>query len=306
MYEDSGRSPAAVSRALGVTERNVYARLNRLEKVLGTTLRSRSGHAVAKVNRDTRPNPIDLRTGVIVVGSDAHYYPGEPTTAHRGMVRVCQLLGPDIVVMNGDEFDGATMSRHAPLGWETRPSIAEELEACRERMAEIKAASPGAVHLGSYGNHTVRIDNFLASHAAAAKGLPGTTFDDYFPGWTYAWAWIVNHHTLIKHRIRGGVHAAWNNTSDAQISTVTGHTHSLQVKPRTTMSPLNNGVIYGCDTGMLADPWGEQFTYMEAGPRQWRSGFAVLTFNNGILMPPELAQVVDDGLIFFRGNVIQV
>jgi len=306
VYEDSGRSPAAVSRALGVTERNVYARLNRLEKVLGTTLRSRGGHAVAKVNRDTRPNPIDLRNGVIVVASDCHYWPGEATTAHRGFVRVCRLLGPDIVVINGDEFDGAAMSRHPPIGWEVRPEIADELEACKERMLEIKRASPGALHLGTFGNHTMRIDTYLASHAAAARGLPGTTFENYFPEWQYAWAWLVNEHTLIKHRMRGGVHATWQNTSDAHISTVTGHCHSLQVRPRTTMSPINRGTIYGVDTGMLAEPFGPQFGYVEQGPRNWRSGFAVLTFNNGILMPPELAQVVDDGLIFFRGNVIQV
>ena len=66
------------------------------------------------------------------------------------------------------------------------------------------------------------------------------------------------------------------------------------------------GTIYGVDTGMLADPWGPQFFYLEQGPRNWRAGFAVLTFNNGILMPPELCQVVAENKVFFRGKLYTV
>ena len=305
-FERAGRSPAALARATGLSERSVHARLARLGARLGGELRVGNPNKRVVITRDTRPCPITLHNGVIVVGSDAHYWPGEATTAHRGIVKVCKLLGPDIVVMNGDEFDGASLSRHAPIGWETKPDTFQEIEAAKERMLEIKRAAPGADLLGTFGNHTIRIDSYLASHAAQVRGVFGTKFEDHFPGWQYAWAWVVNGHTLIKHRIRGGVHATWNNTADAHINTVTGHCHALQVRPRSTMSPINNGTIYGVDTGMLAEPWGPQFGYMEQGPRNWRAGFAVLTFNNGILMPPELAQVVDDGLIFFRGNTISV
>jgi hypothetical protein len=72
------------------------------------------------------------------------------------------------------------------------------------------------------------------------------------------------------------------------------------------MGPTNGGNLYGVDTGMLADPWGPQFAYVEQGPRNWRSGFAVLTFADGLLMPPELCQVVADGVAFFRGERIEV
>jgi hypothetical protein len=51
-----------------------------------------------------------------------------------------------------------------------------------------------------------------------------------------------------------------------------------------------------------------QFSYTENNPVNWRAGFAVLTFINGKLMPPELAEVVneDEGLIYFRGKLIKV
>lgn len=53
---------------------------------------------------------------------------------------------------------------------------------------------------------------------------------------------------------------------------------------------------------------GPQFSYSEDAPSNHRSGFAVLTFCGGKLMPPELVEVVseDEGLIFFRGQMIQL
>jgi DNA-binding Lrp family transcriptional regulator len=306
-FEKAGRSPKKAAEILGVTERALHERLARIEAENGILIRNGAGtKAKVVVSRSTHPNPIELHNGVIVVGSDAHYWPGEASTAHRAFVKICKLLDPAIVVMNGDEFDGASVSRHGPIGWEERPDVWKEIEVLQERLHEIKMASRNAHHLGTFGNHTIRLDTFLAGHAAQVRGVFGTKFEDHVPGWTYNWAYLVNGHTLIKHRLRGGVHATWNNTSDTHLNTVTGHCHALQVRPRTTMSPLNGGTIYGVDTGMLADPWGPQFGYVEQGPRNWRSGFAVLTFNNGQLMPPELCQVVADDLVFFRGNTIRV
>ena len=53
-------------------------------------------------------------------------------------------------------------------------------------------------------------------------------------------------------------------------------------------------------------PTGVQMEYVEQGPRNWRSGFAVLTFRDGLRMPPELAQAVEEDAIWFRGNRIEV
>jgi hypothetical protein len=300
---DGRITDAAIS--VDMAPRSFHARLATIEAKTGRKLRTGKGSRVV-ISRDTRPNPITLEDGCIIVGSDAHYWPGDASTAHRAMVKLCKKLGPDIVVMNGDELDGAAAGRHARIGWEQRPTLAAEIKVLQERMQEVKRASPGAHLLGTYGNHTIRMDTYLAANAAAVEGVAGMKFDDLLPAWNYAWAWMVNGHTLIKHRIKGGIHATWNNTADAQISTVTGHLHNLRITPRTTMSPVNGGMIYGVDTGMLADPWGPQFAYVEQGPRNWRAGFAVLTFTGGQLMPPELCQVVDEDVAWFRGCRIEV
>lgn len=304
-YQRTGGNATRTAQLVGITSRNVHERLSKIEAKLGKKLRFGVGSRV-QVSRDLKPNPIDLENGVIMVASDCHYWPGYVSTAHRAFVKVASLLKPSIVVVNGDEFDGATISRHDRIGWDKRPSVEEELAEVDARLTEIKKAAKGAMRLGTFGNHTMRFDTYLASHAPAVEGVPGLRYEDRFPDWTYQWAWMVNGHTLIKHRIKNGIHATWTNTADAQISTVTGHLHNLRVTPRSTMSPLNNGHIYGVDTGMLADPWGPQFDYLECGPRNWRSGFAVLTVHDGLLMPPELCQVVEEDVVFFRGNRIEV
>jgi hypothetical protein len=109
---------------------------------------------------------------------------------------------------------------------------------------------------------------------------------------------------MIKHRWHNGQHGVFNNTLKSGVSMVTGHLHSLKVTPWSDYT----GDRYGIDTGTMSAIGGDKYIYTEDSPVNWRSGFAVLTFRNGELLPPELVQVIDedDGLVFFRGEVISV
>jgi hypothetical protein len=127
---------------------------------------------------------------------------------------------------------------------------------------------------------------------------------DHFPRWKFSMSLMVNGSCMIKHRYHNGVHAIYNNTLKSGTSIVTGHLHSLKVTPWTDYT----GTRYGVDTGSLADVNGQQFSYAEDNPKNHRSGFAVLTFYDGKLLPPELCEVLDEeqGIIYFRGNVFKV
>jgi hypothetical protein len=46
--------------------------------------------------------------------------------------------------------------------------------------------------------------------------------------------------------------------------------------------------------------------YLEDGPVNWRSGFAVLTMKDGKLLWPELVSKHSEGVIDFRGSLIDV
>lgn len=253
---------------------------------------------------------ISIDDGIAIIGSDAHYWPDQVSTAHRAFVHLCSTLNPAAVIVNGDEFDGATISRHPPIGWENRPTVVEELDAVKARLAEIENASLVAKHrIWCLGNHDARYETRLATVAPEYAKNFGFHLKDHFHAWAPTWGVIINEHTnhptVVKHRFKGGVHATYNNTLHSGVNMITGHLHSLKVTPHTDY----RGTRWGVDCGMMAPVYGAQFTdYMEENPRSWRSGFAVLTFWNGQLLDPELVRVLDEekGLVVFRGKVIEV
>ena len=130
----------------------------------------------------------------------------------------------------------------------------------------------------------------------------GFKLTDHIPNWDFCWAVWPTSKCIVKHRYKGGIHAAHNNTLSSGVSICTGHLHSLKVTPYSDY----NGNRFGVDTGTLAEPDGPQFTYAELNPSNHRSGFAVLNFFNGQLLWPELVHRFSEDHVEFRGEVIDV
>src|SRR6185437_8032436 len=133
-----------------------------LEKRIGRAIKAPPENAKPRSEYGAGQVPgrlqLKLHDGVMLVASDAHYWPGEASTAHRAFVKFCKELKPKIVVMNGDVLDGSTISRHAPIGWESRPSLIQEIEACADRLGEIVKAAEGAQYVWPLGNHDARFE----------------------------------------------------------------------------------------------------------------------------------------------------
>lgn len=294
-------SPAKVARELGISERVVFSRRAGLI-AKGFELATHSpGNLPVKTQAGVAQLRID--NGVVIVGSDAHFWPDMRTAAFRGFLWACRELKPSAVVINGDMFDGASISRHPPIGWEKRPSVIQELEAVTERLQEIQDAANGARRFWPLGNHDARYESRLAAVAPEYREVKGVHLKDHFPEWFPCWRVDVNDDIVIKHRLNGGVNATHTNTVRAGKTIVTGHLHALRVSPFTDYRSTR----FGIDCGTLADVDGPQFNdYMEAGPANWRSGFAVLTIKNGVMLWPELIAKYDDEHIQFRGAVIPV
>jgi predicted phosphodiesterase len=251
--------------------------------------------------RASTPKKLDFtcEDGMILVASDAHYWPGEASTAHKAFVTLIKELKPKAVVMNGDVFDGAKISRHDPLYGTNPPTVREELDACRERLGEIEKAFNNAALIWTYGNHDSRLWRYLKTNSPEVEGMPGMDVFDYFPGWRHCYLVEVNKDTIIKHRWHNGVHATYNNTLKGGRSIVTGHLHRLQVSAWGDY----NGRRYGVDTGTLAEPSHESFAYLEGSPTPWASGFVVLTYHKGQMLHPEIVEVIN-GVAYFRGKPI--
>lgn len=248
--------------------------------------------------------PLWIDMGTVVVFSDAHFNPGPASLAHRALIEVIKHVQPRAVVANGDIFDGGSIGRHPVFGFAQRPTPVQELEACIERMHEIELARPNGCELiYTVGNHDIRWERTLATQADKFAGLFGLRLSDHFPQWDIAWSCPVNwegpHPVMIKHRIASGIHAGYSGTIKAGVTTVTGHTHQLDVK----FWGDYRGRRYGIQTGSLADLESASFEYTENGPSPACSGFVVLTFHEGELLVPEICQVTN-GRAWFRGRVV--
>ncbi len=289
---------AGTAKYLNINQRSVFRRRAKLEA--DNSIQIKSATAFHGTSPYTNRINYDISDGVIIVGSDAHYWPGLISVAHRGLIQFCKELKPKALILNGDVLDGAGISRHPPIGWNKLPTLKEELQAAEERLDELRLASQFD-RFWIIGNHDARFENRLSSQVPEYVEVDGMRLSDHFPHWQMAWSLWINQLVVIKHRFKGGIHATHNNTLWAGKTIVTGHLHSLKVTPFSDY----NGTRYGVDTGTLADPVGPQFAYIEENPINHRSGFVVLTFHKGKLLLPEIASV-DGETIQFRGQVIAV
>lgn len=297
-----GKTHAA--RHLGMSERQLHRRVANIEGLIGhlpsPDMRYNRLHALEDSSGRL---DMDLQDGIALVGSDAHYRPGVVSTAHRAFVRFCNELKPRLVVKNGDALDFPLISRHAPIGWETKPTVIHEIECAQERLGEIEAAAGTARKVWPAGNHDLRFESRIATVAPEYANVHGIHLRDHFPLWECCWGIWINENVVIKHRYKGGIHAARNNTLHAGMTMVTGHLHSLKVTPFSDY----NGTRFGVDCGTMADPYSDAFRdYTELSPADWRSGFVVLTFHKGQLLWPEVVHVIAEGKVEFRGQVIDV
>jgi len=306
LFEQLGA--AGLARQIGINERAIYRRRENWEKRNGRQL---VAPASTFNNNPTRIGiehsariRCDVYDGVVLVGSDAHIWPGPATTAMRAFVKFCKDMRPAAAVMNGDVMDLPRVSRHPPIGWENHPTVAEEIEAVQAQLHQIELATSRSCKLyWTLGNHDARFETRLATVAPEYANLHGMHLKDHFPAWSACWSVWVSDTVVIKHRYKGGIGATRANALNAGMSMVTGHLHSSKVTPLTDYT----GTRYGVDTGCLANPAHPAFTdYTEDGPKDWRSGFGVLTFHKGKLLQPELVQVWDDNSVQFRGEIIQV
>jgi DNA-binding CsgD family transcriptional regulator len=299
---DEHKSPLKVAKATGLSERRVHTRRRAIENKLNINLKSGKAVHIQKARHEA-----GLTDGIAIIFSDAHFWPGIRTTAFKGLLWAINELKPHVVVANGDIFDGSSISRHARINWSSVPNVKQELQACQEALKEIEDACEKARHhtqlIWPLGNHDSRFETRLSEAAPQFEGVGGTALKDHFPKWHHCWSCWLSDNVVIKHRYKNGTHATHTNTLNSGVTTITGHLHSLKVTPFGDY----NGTRWGVDTGTLAEIDGPQFIdYLEDGPVNWRSGFAVVTMKNSKPLWPELVSKHAEGIIDFRGQLIDV
>jgi hypothetical protein len=290
-WHAAGCSPTVMSKATGVSDRSIRSRKDRLEG---------RGHDLKTV----RPEPaakwtypaaveIDVCNGVVLVGGDCHFWPGQDPLIWQAFIKVAAFLKPAAIILNGDVIDGTRISRHPRLRNQVTPRLVEEIDAALLRLGELPAAPR---KLWSIGNHDQRIDNYLANQAPEMDDFAGG-LADRFSDWTFAYSFLINGNTEVRHMFAGGIHAAYNNAMKTGINVVTNHTHGSEVRSIVD----RRGTRYAIETGMLNDPTAAQFEFDQGAVRRCAPGFAVLTYDEaGHMMPPERVELFR-GRPHFRG-----
>jgi len=297
-----------VAKRLNTSLAGVHRRRRSMERKHGIAIEA--SHAKADAYKHLTPyahkanHLLGHLNGQVIVFSDCHWWPGVRTTANKGLLKLIRELQPKAVICGGDAFDGARISRYPRPGFlDAGPTVIEELKACKERMEEIEEAAGRAKLVWTLGNHDQRLEARLAANVPEYEGVHGFHLKDHFPKWVPAWCCWINDDTIVSHRFKNGVHAAWNNSVASGVNIITGHLHQLTWRRITDF----RGDRYGVDTGTLAEPMGPQFVnYLEGKRPQWGSGFAVLTFKDGRMLMPQLAQKWDEQHIEFNGKLIDV
>ena len=300
---EAHRSVAAISKITGMAERALHERRRKIEGRHGVQLIAQKND-VTKALGNIR---LGLENGTVIVFSDAHFN-GRRTTAFKALLWLIDELKPKVVINNGDAFDGASVSRHPPHGWENTPTVIQELNACTIALRDVQEAAGDAKLIWTMGNHDARFSSRLATVAPQFKEVQGFTLESHFPDWTHCMSCLVTDNLMVKHRWKNSVHSTHVHAQQSGVSFVTGHLHSLKVTGWTDLVSTK----WGVDTGTISETWGNQFSYSENNPRNHRSGFAVLTIVNGHLLMPELLFVSDLGkesgedLVEWRGELIDV
>lgn len=307
-HANNGHTPS-VAKALGMELRSVLSRRRHVEERLGISLTAERISDKVVLRKHKARISLTIKDAVLPIGGDVHVSPEARTTVQCAYIEMVKRLKPRFVILVGDVFDGARISRHPRIGFlEDRPKVVDEIKAVGKFLGELEEAAPrGATLIWCLGNHDARYESYLAQLAPEMEGVKGMHLKDHFPKWLPCWAVHINEgtpsHTVIKHRWHNGIHAHYNNVLKSGVSFVTGHLHKLDARKWTDF----RGHRYGVDCGFMADIDDPQFVhYTEDNPKDWASGFPIITFKEGRLMRPEFLQKWDEHHVEFRGETIPV
>lgn len=295
---ESATSWADATERLGFSDlRSLLKRRRRFEAAYGVKLvpgQKASRHEWhPQAFQHSHDSPFDA-----ILFGDSHVWPERfRTPAYKALLIVAREIQPRLCVDMGDSIDGAKISRFPRIGWESRPTLLQELNANTEFHNEIAVAlGPECRKVWLLGNHDLRWMSKLANSVPEFEGVPGTDLAGLFPDWKFAKSLVINDTLLCLHRFQSSVHAGYTNTLKAGVSTATGHDHKLEARPYTDF----RGLRFGIRTGTLADIYGPQFEYCEQQPVDWCQGFVVVHFDGTNLWPEPVIVLKDE--FRFRGR----
>ncbi|MGI9572272.1 MAG: hypothetical protein ACR2L5_02995 [Candidatus Actinomarinaceae bacterium] len=274
------------------------------EEVTGIQLppHNNKHNQVTRIERQNLPpltSHISISSDVpytMLVFSDAHFE-GHETASYLIMLKVLKDLVKTrqlkCVVANGDIMDLSILSTFAKYHTEIRPqerTVQKEIWDSQAQLSKIQKIINTAKYpikqLATFGNHETRLSKVAMTWGRAFEDLEAFKIQNLFPDWDWAMSHLVDDSVIIKHRMRGGIHTAYQNAMRSGLNIITGHTHQLNMRTFNTYSNTSMSI----QTGHLSETY---HPYQEDNiANDWNNGFVVITIDPiEKTIHPELVQV---------------
>jgi len=293
-----------------------------------------------KLPKRPAPRPVSdgWRTAVILPDIQVGYF----RTADEGLeaihdeaalsvaLSIVKAAKPDVVVLVGDNLDGAEFGKYR-----LSPAYQRTTQATIDRLTvfgfELRAVAPDADIVWLAGNHEERLPNYLMDNAMAAFGLrkgaaPGSwpvmsipslcrldeSGIDYRTGYPASSYWINQRLRVIHgNKVASGGSTAHKYLATEKTSVIYGHVHRREWAERTREDHDGPKTILAASPGCLArtdgavpstkggvDLDGRPLTCHE----DWQQGVAVVMFEPGDGRFVYEQVPIHDGFAMWRGR----
>lgn len=256
--------------------------------------------------------------------------PIHDTAAIDAAIAVVAAARPTVIVLLGDNLDGAELGRYrlSPAFAATTQATIDYLGAL---MARLRAAAPEARIVWLAGNHEERLANYLLDNARAAFGLRQANptpsdwpvlsiphlcrLDDhgveYLPGYPASEVWITPTLRCIHgNKVRSKGSTAHAYLPEARTSVIYGHVHRIEQAWATRTDHDGPVSVMAASPGCLARvdgvvPSAGQGVDLDGRPllrpEDWQQGCAVVTVHDDESFDYEQVRIVD-GVARWRGS----
>lgn len=198
-------------------------------------------------------------------------------------LQVIREAQPDRIIMNGDNIDFTTISKHLPEHHFT-DTLQPSINRVHKLLAEIRSNAPNAHLVYIAGNHEQRLEKYIATHAPELYELRQADSDkrlltipfllnldaigncQYISGYPASEYWLSDDIRVMhgyKVRQGGGATAAAVLRAETT-STIYGHIHRAEMAKRTIATRYGGKIIVAASFGCLADIQGAVPSYGSA------------------------------------------
>ena len=222
---------------------------------------------------------------------------------------ICADINPSLVVLVGDNLDGAELGKYR-----TSPAYQQTTQAAVDRLAtlcaELRQAAPNARIVWLAGNHEERLPRYILDNAVAAFGLrkgnapeswPVLSLPylarmdehgvEFVPGYPASAFWINDRLRVIHgDRVASGGSTAHKYLGNEKVSVIYGHIHRREYAARTREDRDGPKEIMAASPGCLATisgavPSTKGGLDLDGRPmariEDWQQGIGIVTYQDG-------------------------